>query len=926
MTNEGWRAAWKIYREACDLADAERRSFVESRLSDPALRQRVFALLDGLDSPTSDASQPLAGMDTAAGGEPTEVEWSRLGQTIGRFALTAPVGRGGMGEVYAARDPELNRMVALKLVSRGNLGTVSAVDRFIREAQSASALNHPGIVTVHEVIRSGPSVAIVMELVDGVSFRALCGTAHTAAQVADWGRQVAQALAAAHAAQIVHRDIKPDNLVLRPDNLVKILDFGIARDLSHPDALDGIPLGTLGYMAPEQIGRAALTSAADIFSLGVILYELATGAHPFLAKTASETTRAIALLDPNPRRIARPPLLGHSDLERLILAMLAKDPNQRPDAAAVAVRLEKIARRPEGGIRARTVRLAVPILIGALGIAAWWATGRPQPDRAPPVVKQFTTLDGSEVQPSFSPDGRKIAFSWDGTDGVNRDIYVQDIGGDAPVRLTSDPAEDSNPVWSPDGTQIAFLRKSVADSSQFVMVMSAQGGDERQVGQITEFEHFYAPLAWWPDGRSLIVREQSQGTVGFLRLIFGTGEKRPLTIPPGTSRDSNAAVSPDGRRFAFVRRDGTSLDDICIAPLPEGNEVPKPECVLKAHNIRDVVWWHGGKQVLYTKDNAIWRAPADASAARKETKVLDGSLDDLAADRQNRLLAIARSTTDPNVWRVDRNGRGRVKLIASSRPESDASYSPDGERILFRSSRTGNYELWTTDKEGAHPSRLTDFGSGSLGSARWSPDGRQIVFDGYNPKFEHTNNTNVFVISAGGGQIRRVTDDQAIYGVPNWSHDGRWIYYFKRLGSGRETWKIPSEGGTPVLVSRGMMFDVAESADGKYLYYTTQLDAGGIWRRPVEGGEPTRLPGTERVQTYRYWQLTPQGIYFVEGPANPVVQFLNFKSGRVTHLASIGSQMLRTPRGLAVSPDGKFILYLHEDAKQSDLYLIEDVQ
>jgi len=906
--NDQWKSAYAWFERAMELPAGERLTFSQEAIQDPEVLRLVLDLLES--EKRDEATQPEGARQP------------HPGEHYGRFALGELLGRGGMGEVYSARDTELNRAVAIKFLSPQSFGSSGTVERLIREARAASALNHPGIVIVHEVIRSEDSLAIVMERVDGMALRNLCGKPNAAAEVARLGSQIAEALAAAHAGGVVHRDIKPENVMVRPDGYLKVLDFGAAAQIGTGEDLAGIPIGTLGYMSPEQIQGKPLTGASDVFSLGVVLTELASGRHPFLQDTAALTSRAIQTSEPgwvtaNECKIAEP-------LGSLLRSMLAKEPGQRPDGAAVALELARIARRNENRVQRLALRVVLPFLVvGAVG-TAWWETHRPQPDR-PPVVKQYTTLDGSELQPSFSPDGRKIAFSGDGTDGVSRNIYVQNVDGDTAARLTTHPAQDSNPVWSPDGQQIAFLRKSPADSSQLVMVMAAQGGEEREVGRIEEFEHFYAPLAWWPDGGSLIVREQSKGTVGFLRLMLPTGEKRPLTMPTGTSRDSNAAVSPDGRRFAFIRRDGSALDNICFAPLEDKKEgIDIAECVLKANDIREIAWWHGGKEILYTWHNAIWRISAGANAARSQAKVIDGAFHDLAADRQGRRLAASMATSDPNLWRVGRNGEGRVKLIASSKAESDADYSPDGERIVFRSSRSGNLELWVAGKDGSQWTRLTNFG-GFLGSARWSPDGREIAFDGHHPSFEYTKNTNIYIVSAAGGPIRRLTDDQAIYGVPNWSHDGRWVYFCKSLGSRREAWKIPAEGGTPVLVSGGMMFDVAESADGQYLYYTTQLGAGGIWRRRVEGGEPSLLPGTEGVQKYRYWQLTPQGIYFVEGPANPVVQFLDLKTGHVTRLASLSPQLLGA-RGLSVSPDGKFFLYLQEDAKLSNLYLIESVQ
>jgi serine/threonine protein kinase len=927
MIDEQWRAAWNVYEAACKLPAREQRAFVESELHDPELRRRVMGLLERQVQPdTADAERNLTVPTLTIGlkSDPTGLkadEWPHVGKTVGRFAVTLPLGRGGMGDVYAARDSELNRMVALKFVSSGLIGT-AGVDRFVREAQSASALNHPGVVTVHEVIRYESSLAIVMELVEGRSFRTLCGKPNAPELVANWGGQIAHALAVAHAHQIVHRDIKPENVMLRDDNLVKILDFGIARDITDQDALDTIPLGTLGYMAPEQIACQKVTSAADIFALGVLLFELATGNHPFLANSASETTRAIALLDPDSSRISHPSRVGQKDLDALVRLMLAKDPTRRPDAASVATKLGQIARQLERN-RSRVLRIALPVLLVAGSAALWWSSGRwtkPSPNR--PQITQFTNLEGMEEQPSFSPDGRKIAYVWDGPDGLNRDIYVQEIGADTPVRLTANPAEDTNPVWSPDGKEIAFLRRVRGEGELSVMIMDAAGGAERLAGRMLELEYFHGVLAWWPDGRSLIVRDVSNGTVGLVRLIPETGEKLPLTIPAGAAdRDSDVSVSPDGRRIAFLRRmGGTGRDSICFLDVVSR----KQECFPTEVQVTSLVWWHDGKELLYVAGNAVWRAPADRRVFRDSIKVLDGFYQDLAADRAGRRLAATRGSVDVNLWRVGRHGERRVKLIATTQEESDAQYSPDGTRIVFRSSRSGAYELWVTDKDGSNPTRITRF-AGRLGSARWSPDGKNIVFDGYASRYEHTKNTNIFVVPAAGGPIRRVTDDKTLYFVPNWSRDGRWIYCIKQIGTRWATWKVRFDGGEQVQVSSIGMFDIVESDDGNF-YYTTQRGAPGIWRRPVEGGEATLVPGTEKMGLFRYWQLSPRGIYFAEGPNNPVVQFLNLKTGARTRLASLGSQLRKGPRGLAVSPDGSSFLYTQEDGGQSDLSLIDGIQ
>ena len=931
MIDEKWRAAWNVYESACQLPAGERRAFVESELEDPALRQRIMSLLERDERRGSETESGLSTPGTISGtasdSANSEVgDWPQVGKTIGRFVVTAPLGRGGMGDVYSARDQELDRTVALKFISSGSIGT-ARVERFIREAKSASALNHPGIVTVHEVIRCESSLAIVMEMVEGKSFRALCEKPNAIEQVADWGRQMAQALAVAHAHHIVHRDIKPENLMLRDDNLVKILDFGIARDITDPDALDAIPLGTLGYMAPEQIACAQVTSAADVFSLGVVLFQLATGRHPFLAQTASETTKAIALLDPGPLLISHSSRLGQKDLDALVRSMLVKDPSRRPEAVAVAAQLAQISRRLENGMRRRVLLVAIPVVAAALAAVIWRPLGHPK-FSAPnsPRITQFTTLEGREELPSFSPDGQKIVFVWDGPDGLNRDIYVQNVGvqdavAETPVRLTRDPAEDSNPAWSPDGKEIAFLRRARGDNGHTVMIVPAEGGTERAVGRIQELEYFHRLLAWWPDGRSLIVRDESAGTVGFVRLNPKTGEKLPLTTPSGVAdRDSDVSVSPDGSRFAFLRRlGGTNHDLVCVYQFAN----QKQECFPTDVHPLCLIWWRQGKELLYATGGAIWRMPLDGSPAPSSTKVVDGAFGDISSDRATRRLVFYRGSVDVNLWRVGRRGEGRVKLIASTMEESDAQYSPDGERIVFRSDRSGSYDLWVAGKDGSKPTRITNL-RGHLGSARWSPDGKNIAFDGYSSPVQPTKNTNIFVVPASGGPVRRLTDDKSLYFVPNWTRDGRWVYCIKQTGTRWETWKVPFEGGQGVQVSSTGMFDLVESNDGNFYY--TQRGVPGIWRMPVEGGKAALVPGTEKVGLFRYWQLSPVGLYFAEGPANPVVQFLNLKTGARTRLASLGRQLRKGPRGLAVSPDGSSFLYMQEDDRQSDLYLMDGLE
>ena len=278
LEDERWKSAYAWFERAMEVPAGERSAFSQQAIEDPEVLRLVLDLLDGQERP-----EEAMGPEGAPRPHP--------GDHYGRFAIGELLGRGGMGEVYSARDTELNRAVAIKFLSPQSLGSSGTVDRLIHEARSASALNHPGIVTVYEVIRSEDSLAIVMERVDGMALRNLCGKANAAADVARLGRQIAEALAVAHAGGVVHRDIKPENLMVRPDGYLKVLDFGAAAQIGTDDDLAGIPIGTLGYMSPEQIQGSPDRRQRRVLGRGA--HRAASGRHPFLQDTAALTSQAI---------------------------------------------------------------------------------------------------------------------------------------------------------------------------------------------------------------------------------------------------------------------------------------------------------------------------------------------------------------------------------------------------------------------------------------------------------------------------------------------------------------------------------------------------------------------------------------------------------------------------------------------------------
>jgi serine/threonine protein kinase/tetratricopeptide (TPR) repeat protein len=346
FSTQEWRDIYALAQAALEIPEEQRSALIRSKFSDADVISEVLALITEMDQPDESTS--------------------RIGAWIGRFELIRYLGAGGAGKVYAANDPELRRTVAIKILNPDMARLQNAEGRFVREARTASALNHPNIVTIHEILRGDSTLAIVMELVEGVPLRQVCGAALPVVKVLHIGRQIAAALAAAHAAGIIHRDMKPENVMLLPDGRIKVLDFGLAKQATSgsetvtPTTEIGMPAGTLRYMSPEHYTGAPMTAKSDVFALGLVLYEMSTGRHPFERDSPLDVLHAIAVEEPaslassNP---SLPPLL-----QSIILAMLAKDPSSRWTAADVESALARCEAELQAPAESGLPALSVAVL------------------------------------------------------------------------------------------------------------------------------------------------------------------------------------------------------------------------------------------------------------------------------------------------------------------------------------------------------------------------------------------------------------------------------------------------------------------------------------------------------------------------------------------------------------------------------------
>ncbi len=554
--------------------------------------------------------------------------------------------------------------------------------------------------------------------------------------------------------------------------------------------------------------------------------------------------------------------------------------------------------------------------------AIWLIVLRPTPETPapPPRIIPFTSFQGREFHPAFSPDGNQVAFVWDGEKGDNLDIYVKLIDAETPVRLTSNPADDINPVWSPDGRRIAFVR--LASDNGEVFVVPATGGPERKLHSansgLDPFGFAWRPivLAWSPDGWLAVPNKASpEEPISIFLLSIETGARRRLTSPPATSLgDMAPAFSPDGKMLAFARSRTPVTQELYVVPVMGGE--PRR---LKFNDwaILNLVWTSDGRDIVFSSAGdrgafSLWRVSVSGGQPTLLAAAGRRGLFDPAISRQGR-LAYTQVIRDVNIWRTEvatSTGRGAspAKLSFSTRAEFAPKFSPDGKRIVLSSTRSGNGEIWTCDPEGKNPVQLTTFGDSSAGSPRWSPDGERVAFDYH---------ADIFVISAEGGFPRRLTTETSDEVLPSWSRDGRWIYFGSNRGGAWRVWRMPVEGGTAGRLTTQGGSEAFESPDGKFVYYSRR--EGGIWRVPVEGGEEVLI--LDKVMGGD-WAVTDKGIYFISRQASSraTIAFFNLTMRRVTPIAPIAKE---SAGGLAVSRDGRWIVYAQVDQVDSDIMMME---
>ncbi|MGQ0735092.1 MAG: protein kinase domain-containing protein [Acidobacteriota bacterium] len=885
-----------------------------------------------------------------------------IGRTLEHYRIESKLGEGGMGVVYKGHDARLDRPVAIKILQPEQLSDDIVKQRFAREARSASSLNHPGIVTIHDIRSADGLDFIVMEYIEGSTLDALIPPrGMPAAQVLRYAIQMADALAAAHGAGIVHRDLKPSNVMVTPAGRVKIMDFGLAKQVETTAPSPGsttfhaqlteaqVVVGTAAYMSPEQAEGRKLDARSDIFTFGAVLYEMATGQRPFAGESWLALLARILNEEPKP-----PGVIASSippDLEKIILRALRKDPGRRYQTMAdLRVALEDLEvdvtsgrkERPSARVAWRRWGGAAALLPIAMAVAyAGWRAWTVEPT-APVQASTLTTFPGQELYPSLSPDGGHVVFTWTGPRQDNTDIYVQQIGAGSPLRLTTDPQPEFNPVWSPDGRWIAFLRGNTAtplgSSDRQVRLIAPLGGPERHLADIRVREITVNPayLTWCPDSTCLIASDTTgEGRPDALFTIaVETGEKRQLTDPSSPAlADTNPAVSPDGSSLLFLRRATWAFGELHVLRLrvdmtPAGAVRPVRVARLKPDT---ATWLPDGDGILVSAlagGAALWRV---SSAGRGEPRRVpfvgeDGVMPATSRAQPGRpgRLVYVRSFTDENTWRIDTSAAGAqtesaaVVAIASTKADIHPQFSPDGRRVAFTSTRSGAWEIWTSEPDGSNAAQLTflDAPTGT-GAPTWSPDGRLIAFAS-----DAEGQFDIFVVPSAGGKPRNVTSHPAIEHVPAFSSDGRWIYFSSSRSDGFQVWKVPVSGGEAEQVTTAGGWLSREGAGGTELYFTASPAIGAsteLWRMSVSGGRAVKV--VDRILNHTF-DVLESGVYYIDqSPTEAQLLFYDFgrrSSAVVARNLGVGLA------GLTASRDGRTVLFARQDSAVDDLMMVDN--
>jgi Tol biopolymer transport system component/DNA-binding winged helix-turn-helix (wHTH) protein len=636
-----------------------------------------------------------------------------------------------------------------------------------------------------------------------------------------------------------------------------------------------------------------------------------------LAAAVNKIREALGDAADNPRYIETLPKRGYR--------FIGKIRPELPVVMAVPDAPESVELVPVPAPKAWTGRnghmALVLIAVAVAALVAFVRLSRKPSDSPPITMVPFTSYPGLETAPSFSPDGSRIAFSWDnGTSnrsgGPGYDLYVKAIGSETVLRLTNHPSDWISSTWSPDGAQIAFHRLAVDDNG--IYVVPALGGPERKLVATHIPYDLAAPLSWSTDGKWIAYSDTENGVPGNRAFLLNieTLESHEFPHDPSCRHEGFLMFSHNGQELAMICVHNTSSYEYLITDLQGKSR----RSLTTLHKYLTGPLWTGD-------DKSLIVAEATAKGNQfDEIRVRDGEVHKLpvstgdwpAISGDGRKLAFSVSDNHVNIWRKDLQHTEvpAVQMYASTRQQNNSQYSPDGKHVAFDSARSGTWSVWVADTDGSNLVQILQ--EGPAGYPRWSPDSQKIAFE----TIELSGYLGVYTVDISDRVPHKLKTNLRELGRPFWSHDGEWIYFRGYEGVGRQLYRCPARGGVATLLAASQDLRTSiESSDGKLLYFPWNDGDANIMMLALDrpGATPEPVPGMPKISHEARWTLVPDGIYFTPQEKPRSISFYDFATRQTREIFRVDKDLAE---GMSISPDRRYMLYSQIDESNSDIMLV----